>query len=57
MAAELGDRMAILVAVHRFLGMGDADFRSLRFDSYDRMQHFVRRITFIPFQRLLGDVR
>jgi hypothetical protein len=42
MAAELVDRWAILVDVRRFLGMGTADSRSLRFDSYVRMQHFVR---------------
>jgi hypothetical protein len=34
--------MAILVAVRRFLGMGVADSRSLRYDFYVRMQHFVR---------------
>jgi hypothetical protein len=37
MAAELVDRLAILVAVRRFLGMGAADYRSLRYDSYVRM--------------------
>jgi hypothetical protein len=30
MAGELFDRLAILVAVRRFLGMGAADSRSLR---------------------------
>jgi uncharacterized membrane protein len=34
--------------------MGVADSRSLRFDSYVRMQHFVRRTTFVPFRRLWG---
>jgi hypothetical protein len=43
MAAKLVDRLAILVAVRRFHGMGDADSRSLRSDRYVRMQHFVRR--------------
>jgi hypothetical protein len=57
MAAELVDRLAILVAIRRFLGMGAADSRSLRFDSYVRMQHFVRRSASIPFRRFLGDVR
>jgi hypothetical protein len=59
MAAELVDRlMAILVVVRRFLGMGAPDSRSLRSDSYVRMQHFVRRSsTFVPFRRFLGDVR
>lgn len=57
MAAELVDRLAILVAVRRFPGMGAADSRSLRSDSYVRMQHFVRRSTSLPFRRFLGDVR
>ena len=42
MAAEFVDRLAILVVVRRFLGMGAADSRSLRSESYVRMQHFVR---------------
>jgi hypothetical protein len=29
--------------------MGDAYSRSLRFDSYARMQHFVRRSIYAPF--------
>jgi hypothetical protein len=37
MAAELIDRLAILVHVRRFPGMGDGDSRSLRSDSYVRM--------------------
>jgi hypothetical protein len=57
MAAELVDRLAILVVVRRFPGMGAADSRSFRSDSYVRMQHFVRRPTFVPFWRFLGDVR
>ena len=57
MAAELVDRLAILVAVRRFPGMGVADSRSLRSDSYVRMQHFVRRPTSDPFRRFWGDVR
>jgi hypothetical protein len=57
MAAELVDRLAILVAVRRFLGMGAADSRSLRSDTYVRMQHFVRRSTSVPFRRFGGDVR
>jgi hypothetical protein len=57
MAAELVDRLSILVAVHRFPGMGAADSRSLRSDSYVRMQHFVRRSTYVPCRRSLGDVR
>jgi hypothetical protein len=57
MAAKLVDRMAILVAVRRFSGMGAADSRSLRYDSYVRMQHFVRQSTYVPFRRFEGDVR
>jgi hypothetical protein len=41
----------------RFHGMGAADYRSLRFDSYARMQHFVRRTTYVPFRRILEDLR
>jgi hypothetical protein len=54
MAAELVDRSAILVAARRFLGMDTADSRSLRSDCYVRMQHFVRRSTYVPFQRFWG---
>jgi hypothetical protein len=43
MATELVDRLAILVTARRFPCMGADDSRSLRFDSYVRMQHFVRR--------------
>jgi hypothetical protein len=57
MAAELVDRLAILVAVRRFLGMGVADSRSLCSNIYVRMQHFVRRTICVPFRRFLGDVR
>jgi hypothetical protein len=57
MAAELVDRLAILVAVRRFPGMGAADSRSLRSNSYVPMRHFVRRSTFVPFRRFWGDVR
>jgi hypothetical protein len=42
MAGELVDRLATLVVVHRFHGMGAADSRSVRSDSYVRIQHFVR---------------
>jgi hypothetical protein len=42
MKAELVDRLAILVAVLRFPGMGAAESRSLGSDSYVRMQYFVR---------------
>jgi hypothetical protein len=37
MAAELGDRLAILVAVRRFRGMGASCPRSLRSNGYVRM--------------------
>jgi hypothetical protein len=55
MAAKLVDRLGILVAVCRFHGMGVADSRSLRSDSYVRMHHFVRRYTYVPF-RLFGGM-
>jgi hypothetical protein len=29
----------------------------LRFDNYVRMQHFVRRSTYVTFRRFWGDVR
>jgi hypothetical protein len=57
MAAELVDRLAILLAICRFHGMGAANSRSLRSCSYVRMQHFVRRTTSIPFRRFGEDVR
>jgi hypothetical protein len=56
MAVELVDRPAILVAIRRFPGMGAVYSRSLRSDSYVRTQHFVRRSTYVPFRRSLGDV-
>jgi hypothetical protein len=49
MAAGLVDRLAILVVVCPFLGMGVANSRSLHCDTYVRMQHFMRRYTFVPF--------
>jgi hypothetical protein len=52
----LVDRLAILVVVRRFHGMSAADSRSLRSKNYVRMQHFVRRFTYVPFRRFLGDV-
>jgi hypothetical protein len=54
MAVELIDRLAILVDVRRFPGMGAADTRSLRSESYVCMQHFVRRSTYVPFRRFGG---
>jgi hypothetical protein len=58
MAAELVDRMANLVAIRRFHGMGAADSRSLRSYNYVRMQHlFVLRTTYVPFRRFWWDVR
>jgi hypothetical protein len=57
LAVELADRLAILMDVRRFLGMGVVDSRSLPSDSYVRMQHFVRRSISVPFRRFLGDVR
>jgi hypothetical protein len=57
MAAELVYRLANLVAVRRFLGMGVADSRSLRYGNYVRMHNFVPRTIFGPFRAFLGDVR
>jgi hypothetical protein len=55
---ELVDPLAILVAaIRRLHGMGAADSRSLRPESYVRMQHFIRRTTSIPFRRFWWDVR
>jgi hypothetical protein len=54
MAAELVDRPAILVVVRRFPRMGAPDSRSLRSHNCVRMQHFVRRIIFVPFRRFWG---
>jgi hypothetical protein len=45
LAGEFVDRMAVLVAIHRFLGMGVDDSRLLRYDIYVRMHHFGRRST------------
>jgi hypothetical protein len=42
MKTELVDRLAILVVVLRFHGMGAADSRSLGSDNYVRMKYFVR---------------
>jgi hypothetical protein len=57
MAVDLVDRMATLVVVRRFPGMGDVSSPSLRLDNYLRMHYFVRRSTYVPFGRLLGDMR
>jgi hypothetical protein len=57
MSTNSMNRLAILVVVRRFPGMGAAGSRSLRSDSYVRMQHFVRRSTYVPFRRFWGDVR
>jgi hypothetical protein len=56
MADDMAGRLVVLVAVRRFLGMAVAHSRSLRFDSYVRMQHFVRRSTYASFRRFWGDV-
>jgi hypothetical protein len=57
MAAELVDRLAILVAIRRFPSMGAGDSRSLRPDSYVCMQYFVRRSTCVLVRRFWGNVR
>jgi hypothetical protein len=56
MAAGLVDRLAVLVAVRRFHGMGAAHSRSLRSYCYVRMQHFVRQNNYVPLRRFWGDV-
>jgi hypothetical protein len=57
MAHGLVDRLAILVAVRRFSGMGAAPSHSLSCESDVRMQHFVRRTNGVAFRRIFGDVR
>jgi hypothetical protein len=54
MVIELVDRLANLVAIRRFLGMGVVDFRSLRFDNHVGMQNFVRPSSYVPFRRYWG---
>jgi hypothetical protein len=54
MADKFVDRLAILVAVRRFPGVDAVDSRSLRYASYVRLQHFVRRTTYVPFRRFFG---
>jgi hypothetical protein len=57
MAVELVDRLAILMGDRRrFIGMGAADSRSLRCDSYVRMYHIVRRSTCVPYIDGLGGI-
>jgi hypothetical protein len=56
-AAELVDCLTILVVVRCFPGMGAADSRSLRSHTYVRMQHLVRRATYVPFRCFCGDLR
>jgi ABC-type phosphate/phosphonate transport system permease subunit len=55
LAAELVDRLAILVVARRFPGMCASDSRSLHSDNYV-MQHFVRRTAYVAFRRFWGDV-
>jgi hypothetical protein len=61
MAVKLIHCLAVLVAICRFPGMGVANSRSLRSDSYvtnmNTMQHFVHRSAFVSFLRFLEDVR
>jgi hypothetical protein len=55
-AIELVDRLAILVDVRCFPGTDVADSCSMRSGNYVRMQHFVRRSTYVRFRRFWGDV-
>jgi hypothetical protein len=57
MAAELADRLAILVAFRRFPSMDAKVCRLLRSESCVRMQHIVRRSTYVSFRRFLSGVR
>jgi hypothetical protein len=43
MAVEHVDRLGIIVIGNRFLSMGAADSRSLRYGGYVRMKNNVRR--------------
>jgi hypothetical protein len=52
MAAELVDRRAISVAVHRFPCMGAGDSRSLRYDNYVRVQNFDRKQNYVRMQNV-----
>jgi hypothetical protein len=52
-AVELVGRLAILVAFYRFHGMAFVESRSLRYESYVRMQHFARR-SYVPFRWFWG---
>jgi hypothetical protein len=54
MAAELVDRLAILVVVRRFPCMCVADSRSLRSSNYFGLHHFVRRTIYVSFRRFWG---
>jgi hypothetical protein len=56
-AVELADRLASLVVVRWFPGMGVVPSRTLRSDSYARMKAFARRSVCVPFRRFLRDVR
>jgi hypothetical protein len=57
MAAELVARIATIVVVRRFHGIGAFPSRSLRSTNYAHMKAFVRRSSSSIFRRILGDVR
>jgi hypothetical protein len=57
MAAELVDRMPILVAARRFFGMGDAHSQSLRYDNYVSMPKNFASIYLRSLSTFWGDVR
>jgi hypothetical protein len=56
MIAELVDRLAISVIVRRFPSMGVANSRSLRIGIYVRMQHSVRRTTYMFLFGVFGGI-
>jgi hypothetical protein len=58
MAAEVVDRLGIVVAVRRFTGMGVVPSRTLRSYIYARItKAFIRRSSSTTFRRFLGEVR
>jgi hypothetical protein len=53
-AVEQVDRLAILLAILLFHGMGDVKSRSLRFEKYVRVKEFVRSSTYVLLRRFVG---
>jgi hypothetical protein len=55
-AVELFDGLAILLVVHRIVGLGSADSRPLHSDNNIRMKEFTGLAKYVPFRPLLGVV-